>query len=150
MSDYTPTTEEIRDYVGEGGEPRPWIAPDDDAEKEAARLAAFDRWLRTERANAWDAGVAMALEAARPSTTMNDYDGWREITCAESSEIRNAAPHVLSSLTDLTGQFGRPVVYTEWGNDDGATLRDYLWNPHREGTTCAHSVPDEEATDASA
>jgi len=41
--EYTPTTEEIRDYVEVGGEPQPWMPPDDD--KDAARAAAFDRWL---------------------------------------------------------------------------------------------------------
>jgi len=64
VTEYTPTTEEIRDYVGEGGEPRPWIAPDEDAERETARLAAFDRWLaahdREVRAKAWTEGLHKA------------------------------------------------------------------------------------------
>jgi len=40
---YTPTTEEIRDYVEVGGEPRPWMPPE--PAKDAARASAFDRWL---------------------------------------------------------------------------------------------------------
>lgn len=46
MSEYTPTTEEIREYIETGGEPRPWVELDE-AEKarEKARVAAFDRWL---------------------------------------------------------------------------------------------------------
>lgn len=41
-TEYTPTTDEIREYVEVGGEPRPWESP---SEKDAARAAAFDRWL---------------------------------------------------------------------------------------------------------
>lgn len=46
MSEYTPTTDEIREYIETGGEPRPWVELDE-AEKarEKARVAAFDRWL---------------------------------------------------------------------------------------------------------
>lgn len=46
MSEYTPTTAEIREYVETGGEPRPWVELDAAEEaREAARAAAFDRWL---------------------------------------------------------------------------------------------------------
>lgn len=46
MSDYTPTTEEIREYVETGGEPRPWVELDAAEEaREKARGEAFDRWL---------------------------------------------------------------------------------------------------------
>lgn len=41
--EYVPTTEEIREYVEIGGEQRPWEEPT--PEKDAARAAAFDRWL---------------------------------------------------------------------------------------------------------
>lgn len=48
MSDYTPTTEEIREYVETGGEPRPWVILDEAEEaQERARGEAFDRWLAT-------------------------------------------------------------------------------------------------------
>jgi hypothetical protein len=45
-AEYTPTTQEIREYVEVGGEPRPWeeITAQSEA-KDAARAAAFDRWL---------------------------------------------------------------------------------------------------------
>lgn len=51
MAEYTPTTEEIREYVETGGEPRPWVELDD-AEKarEKARGEAFDRWLAAHEA----------------------------------------------------------------------------------------------------
>ncbi len=40
---HVPTTEEIREYVAVGGEPRLWEAPD--AEADERRATAFDRWL---------------------------------------------------------------------------------------------------------
>lgn len=45
--EYTPTTDEVREYVTEGGEPRPWVSPDDESEngQASARGRAFDRWL---------------------------------------------------------------------------------------------------------
>jgi hypothetical protein len=59
---YIPTTEEIREYIEVGGEPRPWIELNAEEEaKEAARAAAFDRWLAAEvresKAEAWDEGA---------------------------------------------------------------------------------------------
>lgn len=63
MSEYTPTTEEIREYVTQGGDPRPWVSPDDPEEVRlsAGRAAAFDRWLaardREVAAKAWDEGA---------------------------------------------------------------------------------------------
>ena len=46
MSEYTPTTEEIREYIETGGEPRPWVELDEAEEaREKARGEAFDRWL---------------------------------------------------------------------------------------------------------
>ncbi|MFJ2506308.1 hypothetical protein [Microbacterium sp. NPDC087592] len=61
MSEYAPTTEEIREYVETGGEPRPWVALDEaEKSREQARAAAFDRWLAARdaevRAEAWDEG----------------------------------------------------------------------------------------------
>jgi len=58
--DYTPTTEEMRDYVSIGGEPQPWNPPS--RALDDARAAAFDRWLA-----AHDAEVTEALrtEVAR-------------------------------------------------------------------------------------
>lgn len=89
MSDYTPTTEEIREYVEEGGEVRPWIAPDDEAEGRLAKLRgeAFDRWLaahdaavaRESAASAWDEAVAAIFawwstpEDERPLAIVNPY-----------------------------------------------------------------------------
>ena len=52
MSDYTPTTEEIREYVETGGEPRPWVELNEaekarqKARRVNARLYAEDQRLR--------------------------------------------------------------------------------------------------------
>jgi len=43
MSDYMPTTAEMREYVEMGGEQAPWHQPT--PEIDASRAAAFDRWL---------------------------------------------------------------------------------------------------------
>ena len=52
------------------------------------------------------------------SGNMLDLSGWRRITCAESDELRqNKTP--VSSLTDLSGQYGEPTIYTEWAGVDG-------------------------------
>jgi len=48
MSEYTPTTDEIRDYVEAGGDPKPWLPPT--PELDAKRAAAFDRWLSAREA----------------------------------------------------------------------------------------------------
>lgn len=42
-ADWIPTTEDLREYVEVGGEARPWEASTPDMD--AARAAAFDRWL---------------------------------------------------------------------------------------------------------
>lgn len=55
---YTPTTEEIREYVEMGGEPRPWEPPTPEGEAlEIKRREAFDRWLA-----AHDAAIEAAAE----------------------------------------------------------------------------------------
>lgn len=76
------------------------------------------------------------------SGNMLDLSGWRRITCAESDELRqNKTP--ISSLTDLSGQYGEPTIYTEWAGVDGKpVLREYLW-PRTPGRDCEHWVPAE-------
>lgn len=51
MSDYTPTTEQIREYVETGGEARPWVELDEtELARQKARGEAFDRWLEAHEA----------------------------------------------------------------------------------------------------
>jgi hypothetical protein len=59
---YVPTTEEIRDYVSIGGEPRPWL-PLPPAEDEA-RAGAFDRWLAAHDRQVAERAGAQALRDA--------------------------------------------------------------------------------------
>jgi hypothetical protein len=73
------------------------------------------------------------------SDNMHDLRGWAPVTCVASDAIRsNKRP--VSSLTDLSGTYGTPVVYTEWADADRPVLRDYRW-PDSE-RDCAHYVPD--------
>ena len=72
--------------------------------------------------------------------SMDDLSGWRQITCAESEEVKSEAHRVLSSLTDPEGHYGVGVIFTEWGDDDEQPmLRDYLWSDDERG--CEHYVP---------
>lgn len=77
--------------------------------------------------------------------SMWDLREWRPITCAERDDIARGpsatASCVLSSLTDLDGRFGEPLVYTEWGDaDERPVLRDYRW-PKDDERDCEHYVP---------
>ena len=75
--------------------------------------------------------------------SMYDYAGWRKVGCVESDEAREAQPvTVESSLTDLSGQFGTPVMFTEWWSQEGnkPISRDYYWHPHSDAGTCVHYV----------
>lgn len=71
---------------------------------------------------------------------MYDVAGWHTITCVESDELRqNKRPR--SSLTDMTGRFGEPVIYTEWEDTTGVpVLREYVWPQSKR--ECEHWVPD--------
>ena len=81
MSDYTPTTEEIREYVETGGEPRPWVELDEAEEaREKARGEAFDRWLAVH-----DAEVRAGVVAEEPG-------GQRWFTAAYRAENGNVIP----------------------------------------------------------
>ena len=79
---YTPTTEEIRDYVEMGGEPRPWEPPTPEGEAlEIKRREAFDRWLAAHdaaiEAAAEQRGAVKALRDAATAIEKNDivFDG---------------------------------------------------------------------------
>lgn len=78
---------------------------------------------------------------------MLDLSGWSEITCMESDVLReqischgsDGEGVVLSSLTDPDGsRSGMKVVYTEWGRNGVAELRDYGWHDER---GCLHYIP---------
>lgn len=63
---------------------------------------------------------------------MRDMRGWQKISCTERDEhyqIAEQALEPVSSLTDPDGQFGTPIVFTEWArrDSDESLLRDYRW-----------------------
>lgn len=73
---------------------------------------------------------------------MMGRDGWVEIPCREADEIRSQGVTPGSSLTDLSGERGTAVMYTEWWNEaNEPVLRDYLWHPREERAACEHLVP---------
>lgn len=75
---------------------------------------------------------------------MHNLAGWVEVECREADRVRGAQPvSPGSSLTDLDGGFGVPVIYTEWWDaEDQAVLRDYLWDPTTHRAACVHFVPE--------
>ena len=63
MSEYTPTTEDIRNY---------WIAQGiKRSSKRDRRAADFDRWFDAERAKAWEQGVSDVTEDIRLAYKIN-------------------------------------------------------------------------------
>jgi hypothetical protein len=80
---------------------------------------------------------------------MTDMAGWRQVTCREADVIRRqgAGLQVASGLTDLGGQYGRPIVFTEWWWDNEPVLREYRY-PLDDGTPCGHWIAaSDEAAD---
>lgn len=62
------------------------------------------------------------------SDNMLDLSGWHKVGCRNSDDLRARSLSVSSSLTDPDGQFGTPVVYTEWALAGGTPiLRDYRY-----------------------
>lgn len=59
---------------------------------------------------------------------------WTPITCVEADALRpGLKPY--ASLTDTEGTFGEPTIYTEWGTEDGAVLRDWRYPAKWDGLT---------------
>jgi len=79
-------------------------------------------------------------------SSMYDYSGWRQVDCVTADVTRGEQPvSPGSTLTDLGGNYGTPVMFTEWWrqSDDGPVLRDYYWHPHSDAGQCVHYVPRE-------
>lgn len=76
--------------------------------------------------------------------SMYDRRGWTRISCEERNEHYEIAGDDLrpiSSLTDYAGEFGEPVVFTEWGRNDSdePLLRDFLYpGPESDVKPCEH------------
>lgn len=80
---------------------------------------------------------------------MWDLDGWTPIPCAQREEIVHNHTHgkltVFSGLTDPEGEYGSPLVYTEWGiaDEERPVLRDYLtYDDNRKPKKCTHYLKE--------
>lgn len=65
--------------------------------------------------------------------SMHDMTGWHRLTCDQADIIaerhRGLEPlKVTSTLTDLQGRFGPPVIFTEWWWRGMPLLREYRDN----------------------
>lgn len=77
------------------------------------------------------------------SANMHDLAGWRQVSCEERDELFAAVDCALSTLTDIAGHYGPPVIYTEWGTTEGTPLlRDYMDDPHAPDRRCRHYAPE--------
>lgn len=88
---------------------------------------------------------------------MTESAKWRKITCAEREQLIDALgrsynglarPYgVLAGRTDLTGEYGRPEIFTEWGHleTDVPVLRDVRYPSPTGGADtapCEHYAPE--------
>ncbi|MDQ0726831.1 hypothetical protein [Microbacterium sp. W4I20] len=81
MNDYTPSTEEIREYVETGGEPRPWVELDEAEEAlEKSRGEAFDRWLAAHDREVAATSIEKAITDAPRAEIHVGPNDWREAT----------------------------------------------------------------------
>lgn len=71
---------------------------------------------------------------------MNNMAGWLRITCYERDEHFALAKDTggiepISGLTDPDGEYGTPLVFTEWARKDSdePLLRDYRY-PNEDGS----------------
>lgn len=78
-----------------------------------------------------------AARGRRRVSDMWDLDGWAEVSCHERDGMQDDMLRPISSLTDPEGEFGSPIIFTEWGfNDDHPVIRDY----RVPGEGCTHYV----------
>lgn len=76
-----------------------------------------------------------------------DMTGWRSVDCREADLIRRQGAGLVvgSALTDTDGQYGRPLIFTEWwwrtAKGEEPVLRDYRHPDHGENEPgCAHYI----------
>lgn len=135
MSEYTPTTEEIREYVETGGEPRPWVALDDaEKSREQARVAAFDRWLA-----AHDAEVRAGVVAEEPASTDTFEDGY-QAAIADVRWLADARDRYVDERVQFQTSSVRQVADIVNGENDAAGwLPSWLWDEW--AAKCRYQVP---------
>lgn len=75
-------------------------------------------------------------------------NGWTQVSCEERERIYKAArPRPSASLTDLSGRYGDPQIFTEWADaNEAPVLRDYRWPNAEDGKPdarpCQHWIPE--------
>jgi len=81
---------------------------------------------------------------------MMDRTGYVRVPCYAADAIRGGSLlKVGSSLTDMCGEFGEALVYTEWGIEIGegheyrAVMREYRWP--KSDRACEHWVVAEDS-----
>lgn len=88
MTEYIPTDEDIREYVEVGGQPRPWeeITADTEA-ADAARAAAFDRWMANHdakvRAEALRSAADAIVRVPADEQELGSTDDWLRARAAK-------------------------------------------------------------------
>lgn len=90
-------------------------------------------------------------EAVVSDQHMMDRTGYVQVPCHVADGIRSGSLLTVgSSLTDMCGEFGEALVYTEWGIEVGEqreyrpVMREYRWP--QSDRTCEHWVVVTEPT----
>ncbi|USH44547.1 hypothetical protein SEA_CASSITA_94 [Microbacterium phage Cassita] len=84
MSDYTPTTEEVRENYSRSFT---WGRSD------PARVEFFDRWLNEERAKVWDAALRHVQKLSDPARTINILPDRELITLGDVFQAWDENPY---------------------------------------------------------
>ena len=92
MSDYTPSTEDVRARYHLAGVPD--TAPQFliDAGRKVC-YAEFDRWLQTVKAEAWNEALAHVERLSDPASTINITPDRELITLADVTQAREENPY---------------------------------------------------------
>lgn len=88
--------------------------------------------------------------------SMHDETGWTETSCEVAELImRSDDVEPYSSLTDMSGQYGTPTIYTSWGLKPEMTRSGVevellrTWGPI-DGEPCRHLVPAQKREEVTA
>ena len=88
MSEYTPTTEDVRDaWLTAEYEERDWGTSDDDLHAE------FDRWLQTVKAEVWDEALKHVERLSDPASTIYIFPERELITLVDVTQAREENPY---------------------------------------------------------
>lgn len=74
---------------------------------------------------------------------MFDLDGFVRVGCMTADLLRaHMSLRVASSLTDISGVYGEPTIFTEWETKESecVAMKEYRWT-HDPSRDCEHWVP---------